>query len=330
MRGDSTYSLVETTPGGFLLDPIAGTIFSLNDSAAQIWRSRLEGAEPSVIARSVAERYGLPLEVAVRDVESALRLPTTGTPPRPPSDFLYERRDDHTYVFSFQGAVVFEVDDRGTHVRLACKAVPRPLPYLLQAVIPKILSLRGHLVIHASAVALGENAVAFTGLSGAGKTTTARSLASHGGRALCEDKLFLRVSPGAGVDTPIGAEAVMKAWIADNVPSLARHSDASCAPLDEAARGPSLPLRELGALDVARRRGARVAASRLAQHDAATAVFRQMFWGSDAITDWRRLLNESVTLASHVSVYELELPNGLHELDRAVSEIVARRTLATP
>lgn len=330
MRELSTYSFVETKPGGFLLDTTTGTIFSLNDSAAQIWRSRLHGNEPTVIARQVARRYGVAPDVAARDVESALRVPTTGTPPRPPSDFLYERRDDHNYVFSFQGISVFEVDDRGTHVRLACRDMPRPLPYLLQAVIPKILSLRGHLVIHASAVELGDSAVAFTGLSGAGKTTTARSLARHGGRILCEDKLFLRVSPTGNVDTPIEAEAVMKAWIADKAPALARHSDASCAPLDEAARGPSLPLRELGALDVSRRRGTQVAASKLARQDAATTVFRQMFWGSDAITDWRRLLGESVALASRISVYELELPNGLHELDRALSEVVARRTLAAP
>jgi hypothetical protein len=208
LRELSTYSFVDTTPGGFLLDTTSGTIFSLNESAAQIWRSRLDGDEPPAIVRKVAQRYGLALDVAARDVESALRVPTAGTPPRPPSDFLYERRDDHTYVFSFQGIAVFELDDRGTHVRLACRDVPRPLPYLLQAVIPKILSLRGHLVIHASAVDLGDNAVAFTGLSGAGKTTTARSLARHGGRILCEDKLLLRVSPG-GVDTPIDAEAAM-------------------------------------------------------------------------------------------------------------------------
>lgn len=327
MTGRSAYSLVETKPGGFLLDTTTGTIFSLNDSAVQIWSSRLKGDAPPLIAHNIAERYGLPLEVAVRDVELALRVPTKGTPPRPPSDFLYERRDDHTYVFSFQGIVVFELDDRGTHVRLACRDLPRSLPYLLQAVVPKILALRGHIVVHASAVELGENAVAFTGLSGAGKTTTARSLARHGARILCEDKLFLRVNPAGGVDAPVGAEAVMKEWIANNAPLLTRPSGASCAPLDEAARGPALPLRELGALDVSRRRGARVAASKLALQDAATAVFHQMFWGSDALTDWSRLLGESVELASHISVYELELPDGIDQLDRATSEVAARRTL---
>ena len=75
--------------------------------------------------------------------------------------------------------------------------------YLLGPVIGLVLRLRGVTCLHASAVAVGEQAIALVGLPGAGKSTTAAAFAHRGFSviaddvvALAEDKGNVLVQPG--------------------------------------------------------------------------------------------------------------------------------------
>ena len=68
---------------------------------------------------------------------------------------------------------------------------------LLDQVIPRLLAGRGHLVVHASLVRFGTQAVAFLGRSGWGKSTLAALLHRHGLTALCDDCILLERQDGA-------------------------------------------------------------------------------------------------------------------------------------
>lgn len=66
------------------------------------------------------------------------------------------------------------------------------LPLLLGSSVPTWwLNLRGESVLHASAVAIGNRAVAFMGASGMGKSTLATLLCAHGARLITDDALRL-------------------------------------------------------------------------------------------------------------------------------------------
>jgi hypothetical protein len=69
--------------------------------------------------------------------------------------------------------------------------------YLLGPVLGRVLRLRGVTCLHASAVAYGEQAVAFVGSEGAGKSTTAAALALRGYAILSDDVVALAERDGA-------------------------------------------------------------------------------------------------------------------------------------
>src|SRR5262249_52962005 len=62
-------------------------------------------------------------------------------------------------------------------------------------VIPRVLHLRGTTCLHASAVLLDGKLLAFSGASGAGKSTIAAALAARGCQLVSDDVLPLRVTP---------------------------------------------------------------------------------------------------------------------------------------
>jgi hypothetical protein len=74
--------------------------------------------------------------------------------------------------------------------------------YLLGPVLGLLLRLRGVTCLHASAVAFGENAVAFVGSEGAGKSTTAAALAKRGHAILSDDVVALAESNGSFIVHP--------------------------------------------------------------------------------------------------------------------------------
>ena len=69
--------------------------------------------------------------------------------------------------------------------------------YLLGPVLGLLLRLRGVTCLHASAVAFGEQAVAFVGSEGAGKSTTAAALALRGHAILSDDVVALAERNGS-------------------------------------------------------------------------------------------------------------------------------------
>jgi hypothetical protein len=94
----------------------------------------------------------------------------------------------------------FWLDREGTQVWATWPAnltLEDAATYLLGPVLGLLLRLRGVTCLHASAAAFGENAVAFVGSEGAGKSTTAAALARRGHAILSDDVVTLAERDGS-------------------------------------------------------------------------------------------------------------------------------------
>jgi len=69
-------------------------------------------------------------------------------------------------------------------------------PYILSEPLGLVLSQRGFLLLHASAVRVGGQVVVFVGPAGVGKSTTAAAFATSGHTVLADDMVGLTLNPG--------------------------------------------------------------------------------------------------------------------------------------
>jgi hypothetical protein len=327
MKHDHRYALVETRTGALMLDLASGAIVELNESGKTIWQLALAGESEAKIASTLAARHALDPDTAARHVREALGASFDGFPDAPPSDFHYERRGNE-YVFTFRGEDVFLVDEKGDELALIAAPASVSLAYLLQAIAPKLIALRGQSVLHASAVSLRGQVVAFAGLSGAGKTSTARAFARSGLPLICEDKLIIRTDAAGTVVAPSGEKAVA-AWVAATARELAAAKHATCADLDRAVEGETMPLAEIGFLDASRRTSGAYAARALSETETAAAAFRNAFYGSDANADWVRHLRTAAHIGRTTHGFALSLPDGLDRLDEAARWLMRAGSLRT-
>ncbi|MEN9576608.1 MAG: hypothetical protein RL514_4463 [Verrucomicrobiota bacterium] len=79
--------------------------------------------------------------------------------------------------------------------------------YLLGSGLGALLHQRGHLVLHANAVQVGDGAVLFAGVSGAGKSTTAAVFHQQGYRVIADD-----VTAVDGEGRALGGSPHLKLW----------------------------------------------------------------------------------------------------------------------
>jgi hypothetical protein len=108
-------------------------------------------------------------------------------------------RDGEDYLLRFADLADFHVSADGRTVR--CWPFPdvseETVRFLFaNQVLPLALSRQGTLVFHASAVEIGDRAVAFMGASGRGKSTLAASFATGGFRFLTDDGLVVKSEGG--------------------------------------------------------------------------------------------------------------------------------------
>ena len=123
--------------------------------------------------------------------------------------------------------------------------------YFLGPVLGLVLRLRGVTCLHASAVAMGQRAVAFVGDAGAGKSTTVAALARKGFAALSDDIVALEERDGQFFVTPaypyicLWPESVVALYgSAEALPKFAATYEKRCLSLPkEALRFASEPVR---------------------------------------------------------------------------------------
>jgi hypothetical protein len=94
------------------------------------------------------------------------------------------------YRFCYADQTEFVIDREGTEIWARwCEplTIEDTATYLLGPVMGFVLLLRGLVCLHASAIAIGDKAIALTGPAGAGKSTTAAAFFNRGYDVLAED-----------------------------------------------------------------------------------------------------------------------------------------------
>src|SRR5690606_35175964 len=108
-------------------------------------------------------------------------------------------RADEGYLIRFPELADFWISREGTNIEAhPCPDTPLDtVEHLyLNQVLPLALSRQFRLVLHGSAVAIGEGAVSFLGEAGRGKSTLAANFATAGYPFISDDALDLRVGGG--------------------------------------------------------------------------------------------------------------------------------------
>jgi hypothetical protein len=109
------------------------------------------------------------------------------------------------FRFQYADGTLVWVDRSGTHAwcRSATGAtLEDTATYLTGPVLGFILRQRGHVALHASAVKIGDAALAIVGPHGAGKSTTAAALATRGFPLISDDVLHVRKTASAWMAEP--------------------------------------------------------------------------------------------------------------------------------
>jgi hypothetical protein len=141
--------------------------------------------------------------VATDEVPAGTALAYVRSPEQ--AHYVFVRLDDGSYLLRFFRAADFaiEADLREVSVRLV-HGVDSGVASVLATgtLLAFILMMRGEPVLHASAVQVGDHALAFVGHSGMGKSTMATLMCAEGASLVTDDVLRLDLIPAASGAAP--------------------------------------------------------------------------------------------------------------------------------
>jgi hypothetical protein len=307
---------------GVLLDLATGSYFRLNASAVCIGEALSTCASEQAAIDRVATKLGLGPAEAARSVEDFLSGVAVTVPLEiPPSPLHFDARPDGTAVFLERGRPILSIDPAKRIVALEAPVASLPvrLALYLQSVMPKLLSLLDVPILHAAASELGGQLVAFSGKSGAGKTTTARAFAKTGIRLVSEDLLILNLSAGE-LAVHVDGEPLARAWARGSAERLQTPGDhVEYTPLLETARGPTRKLDAVWLIDAARRAGSDFSLRKLPLGDAVTAMLGNGILASTQPSEWRAFFRRVRQVAERTLALEATMPDGLERLEQAVT-----------
>jgi hypothetical protein len=189
----------------------------------------------------------------------------------------------------------------------------RYLDHLLRDhVVPRRLSLRGEHVLHATAVEFDGLAVAFVGVSTAGKSTLAAASVNAGGRLLADDTLLLVLRDQAVGVRPTATHCRLRADVASLLPG-----SAATSLIEGEAPVP------LGLVCIVERGGGDVELVACPPAAGLVALARSAFVPEANEVDPASVLDHFFPLLQGIQVAKLRYPNGLHILPDVV-ELVRR------
>jgi hypothetical protein len=323
-RPSARFSLASFEEGSVLLDLETGGYFALNRSAEHVCRILFEETEREAIERRVASEFRLSesaAHYAVEEVKRQLAAPLARL--SFPGPFTYLALEDR-YQLCFKSQPVLEIALDGASVRhLRTSPEPIPLAHILRVVAPKLLAQRGLTVLHASACLATDGLIAFCGLSGAGKTTTARAFEAAGMDLFSEDLIVL--SPEWADSRPqalIGGESAAHTWARD---AAYRSKDRGeleidCRDLLNLVVGShsTIPLARIIFVDASRRNGHAITTTPLKHSDALIQILISNFLGSVDRSSWLSYFDRAAAIVRAAEMSLAVMPDGTDKLPLAV------------
>jgi hypothetical protein len=308
------------------LDLETGSVYRLNGTASRVALALARG-ESEALAASELVREGASDEQAARDVASVIATLAQNGPSLVEGDHELRFVEGAAgFRMLLGGEPLLRIDRAGTRVALLGDA--RDAALVLRWAVPHILALQGRPLLHASAVETESGVVAFSGPSGAGKTTTAELLARRGARLVSRDLLALVLEHEPLV--LIEGEARLDRWIASRAERFREAREIDASDLGETLAGlEARPLARFVFLDAARREGDAIRIEPLALEAALLEHLRNGFSELGAARAWRDLLELSRALASSVETEAWTVPLGLDRFEAALPAASREERTAT-
>jgi hypothetical protein len=319
------YLLARYPSGGVVVDLASGNYFRVNTTAALVCDALLGNGG---VEEAVAEALRISTREAalvVADVVGGLAAPAFRSPPPGAYHFV---PSEGGYVLHQEGRKLLEVDRASQTISLPQGRQPEQpalLEFYVRALAPKLLFQRQVTVLHASSC-LTENdrVVAFAGLSGAGKTTTARAFAATM-RLMSEDLLVFAPE----TEEPrvlVNAERFIHDWARDIAGAL-RASPDGVPPGDisSVVRGPTVAVEQILFLDRTRRTGNQFTTRSLDKPDALITFMTHDFLGDSEAATWRRYFATASALVERLETREATAPDGVDRLPAAVAADISKR-----
>ena len=357
LRVGRKLALVDDGTGGVLVDLDGGAFFRVNQGGLRACVALLQAApaherehehedehdrevtdvevnQDATGAIAELTARGVTAELARREVGAVLAALQSAPPPRLRAGALWLRPDAAGgWLLGSGGRACLRIDvaPGGGRVRPVEGVGQLDWAAALVWAAPHLLVLGGRAVLHASAVRLDERAFAWSGLSGAGKTTLARALVTAGAGLVAEDLVVL-ATPVAGQDggvrVLVDGEARIRAWAIERAPTLAAGGEVDGASLLLAIEGvATVPLLRLGFVSAPTTRIARAqrfvetpmavpeVVARLLENGFAELATRQVWWA---------VLDGAGRLAAEVTCSSVLVPDGLTGLAEAAEDWVFR------
>lgn len=311
--------------GGILLDRASGNILQLNELATDIWSDHLRGLSAKEIASS--ERY--PRELELIDIERVLQLPTRVATDPGLGNVDYHW-DPQRRRLSCRDDDVFELSEDGTEVRRLVSPSLGSVRQDLACIATKALGFAGALVLHGSAVLARDKLLVISGVSGAGKTTTARAFAQCGARLVSEDKLLVTVRDESCAIDPQG-EGRINRWIEESYATLISGSTAALSTrnllwVEDAGTPLTVGHFYLLSRETRVRGASTFAAKPIAKAVAVGDAIRQVFFGSPNWEVWKRHADMVNQVLYAAATFELRAPDGSEWLCNAATDYILNLT----
>jgi hypothetical protein len=318
--------------GATLLDLESGAFFSMNATAADIWRRFLEGESRGAIAKDIAAKSGMS-EVDAMTVADGVLSPVetgiaaeavdeSGWPAVQPTPYDITPDGENSFVFSHLQQKLFRFDPESRIIKRIATLSETEWKQHLWSFSPNLLAMMGVPTLHAAGVMDGDQVVLFSGPSGAGKTTTARMWAEANDSAIvCEDKAVLGESDG-GMFLFRDAELVITEWVSRTSNEVLNTANILIKDLLNAAKGPTSNVSAIGFLDLSQRRPGlkQIERRALTEKESVAFILRQSFTGTRSRHAWASTVKWSCQWANFTLVSRLYVPSDLAELRVALSK----------
>jgi hypothetical protein len=249
------------------------------------------------------------------------------------NNFVVTAAGPHRFRVSFPTVAQFEIDFSSEAIRIAAGDCARPetIRHLLaDQILPRIITHKGGLVLHASAVSSTVGALLFIGPSGSGKSTLAASMHASGFSLLGDDAIII-----SDVGNALGARAVYRSLrlFPDSIEEVLDASSAKISSiasyttkrkvenLDRRPPDGPVPVRAVFLLESAG--SAQIRIQRVASADTCIAFVEHSFWMDPTdLTRTKERMTQASALAAGVPTFRLTYPRDYSALS-AVHDTIA-------